>query len=827
MLLPPPPEWAVTSSHAQSHLKMKPTRRTRLKLRTFKHPPSSSNHAQSRPVTLNFFEGPPGGIRSNRNKVMTSKKSPLRSVFPSFAPSAFFRGESLKRASNFIQIIRPLRHLIIVQARFSLIAFLWSCCLTAIAGPAPHTQVRLVLAAETARPGDTVMAAVPMHMDKGWHTYWKNPGGSGQATSVDWELPPGVTAGPIQWPVPEKLPADDLTTYVYQNDVTLLVPLKLASDLKPGPLEIKAKVKWLECEIQCVPGDGDVKAALNIGSETKPSKDGDKFKAWEAKLPKKAEALQPRAWWEKAATDNTRPVILEWSSQTGVKEPDFYPDTSDQFEVQPIVEKLPADPGKVRLRAKVKKLLGDWPKEISGLLVECAQKEGECPAYDVTLPIGNSGPAIASAAQPQNENASTPLWRKLAYAFIGGLILNIMPCVLPVIALKILGFVSQAKDEPRQVRKLGLIYAFGVLVSFLGLAIIIMALKAAGSKAGLGFQFTNPYFVVGMTVLVALIALNLFGVFEVTLGSGALTAATGLASKHGSAGAFFNGLLATVLATSCSAPYLAAAVGFAFKETPAMIALIMLTVGLGLAAPYLILSWNPAWLKFLPKPGAWMEKFKIAMGFPMLAAAIWLCSIATLHYGDRTWYLAVFLVFVAVAAWVYGEFVQRGRKHRLLALVFTAAVLVSGYAYALERELQWRKPLSAIAQSDSPKAVSRVAPHGLDWQKWSPEAVAAAQAEGRPVLVDFTAVWCLTCNKIIKPRLESSAVSTKIKEVNAVPLVADYSLQPPDIGAELDRFGRRAVPLVVVFSKKPDIAPMVFDLPSESDLVAALDRAIQ
>jgi len=680
-----------------------------------------------------------------------------------------------------------------------------------------HTKVELVLAAETVKPGDTVLAAVHLRMDKGWHTYWKNPGASGQETKIDWELPPGVTAGAIQWPVPEKTAEEDLNTYVYVNDAVLLVPLKLAPELKPGTVELKAKVSWLECEKQCVPGDGEVKATLKIGTETKPSKEASAFAGWEAKLPKKGDGLQARASWEKEAVGDTRPFILEWSSPIEVKEADFFPDSSEKIEVQPQTEKLAADPGKVRLRGKVKKLSGDWPNQISGLLVEREKDCAERRAYEASVSFKTSGEVSTSSAS---------LWEKLAYAFIGGLILNIMPCVLPVIALKILGFVGQAKDEPAKVRKLGLIYALGVLVSFLGMAVVIMALKAAGSKAGWGFQFTNPYFVVAMTVLVALIALNLFGVFEITLGSGTLTAATGLASKHGAAGAFFNGLLATVLATSCSAPYLAAAVGFAFKETPLMIVVIMLTVGLGLAAPYLVLSWNPAWLKFLPKPGLWMEKFKIAMGFPMLAAAIWLCSIASLHYGDRTWWLAVFLIFVAVAAWVYGEFIQRGRKHRVLAGVFTGVLLLVGYAYALEGELRWRDPVSATKQSDSSKVASRVAPRGLEWEKWSADAVAAARAEGRPVLVDFTATWCPTCNTFVKHALEDAGVRNKVKEVNALPLVADYSLQPPDIGAELDRYGRRAVPLVLVYSSKSD-KPKQFDVPTAGDLVDALAWAAQ
>ena len=239
-----------------------------------------------------------------------------------------------------------------------------------------------------------------------------------------------------------------------------------------------------------------------------------------------------------------------------------------------------------------------------------------------------------------------------------------MPCVLPVIALKILGFVSEARSEPRRVRKLGMIYALGVLLSFLALAAVVIGVKAAGHHAGWGMQFGSPVFIVCLTTLVTLVALNLFGIFEVTLGGRALDTAGELASKHGAAGAFFNGVLATVLATPCTAPFLGAALGFAFAQSASVIVLIFLTVGLGLSAPYILLSWNPAWLKFLPKPGAWMEKFKIAMGFPMLATVVWLFNVAASSYGKNVLWLGIFLVVVAFAAWIFGEFFQRGRRHR-------------------------------------------------------------------------------------------------------------------------------------------------------------------
>ena len=345
----------------------------------------------------------------------------------------------------------------------------------------------------------------------------------------------------------------------------------------------------------------------------------------------------------------------------------------------------------------------------------------------------------------------------LLYAFLGGLILNVMPCVLPVIALKILGFVSQAKEAPGRVRLLGLIYTLGVLVSFAVLAGLVIGVKAAGHRASWGMQFANPQFVVVLTVLVTLVALNLFGLFEVNPGSAVVGAAGTLASKHGPAGAFFNGLLATVLATPCTAPILGAALGFAFSHSAGTILLIFLTVGVGLALPYVLLSWNPAWLKLLPKPGAWMQRFKVAMGFPMLATAMWLFNLMPVYYGKRALWLGIFLVVLALAAWVYGEFVQRGGKGRGVGLVVTVILLVGGYAYAIEGQLRWRSPVPA----GEPAQALQETPGGIDWQPWNPEAVAKARATGHPVFVDFTADWCLTCQANKRVAIEVPSVRAK------------------------------------------------------------------
>jgi thiol:disulfide interchange protein DsbD len=701
---------------------------------------------------------------------------------------------------------------------------------------AAHTQARLVLAARTARPGDTVLAGIVLRMEPPWHTYWRNPGASGIQTTVEWQLPPGVTVGPLQWPAPEKLPDDDLTTYIYRGEVVLLAPLSLAAGLPPGPLVLKAKVSWLECDTACLPGSAPLQAALSLGAQTTPSPEAGLLESWQTKMPKPAAALAAHAVWEKPPTGELRPLIVEWTPVGQASEVDFYPDASEQFEVQPATESLPADAGKVRLRKLVKKISGDWPNQISGVLV---QKSGsERLAYEGTLPVApkaafaatgqdrggqSPGPLLpAEAGAPVSSALPASFWKMLLYAFIGGLILNVMPCVLPVIALKILGFVGQGRDQPRRVRALGLIYGLGVLTSFLLLAGLVIGVKAAGHKAGWGMQFGSPQFLVALTTLVTLIALNLFGLFEVSLGGRVLGAAGGLAARHGPAGAFFNGVLATVLATPCTAPFLGAALGFAFTQPPPVIALVFLTVGLGLAAPYMLLSWNPGWLRFLPKPGPWMERFKVAMGFPMLATAVWLFSLIPAYYGPRSWWLLFFLVLVALAAWIYGQFFQRAGARRGLGLATALILLCGGYFYVIEGQLQWRSPVPETVAQGSLKE----SPGGIDWQRWSPSAVSQARTAGHPVVVDFTAGWCLTCQANKKFALEVSSVRAKLREVQATAFLGDYTRFPTNITEELNRYGRAGVPLVLVYPKDPHLPPIVLpEALTPGIVLAALDRA--
>jgi thiol:disulfide interchange protein DsbD len=704
---------------------------------------------------------------------------------------------------------------------------------------AAHTQVELSLSADTARPGDTIWAGVDLKMDPGWHTYWKNAGDSGIATTIKWDLPAGITAGDIQWPLPKKLPPAEITTYGYEDEVMLLVPLTIATNLDPGTRELSAKVAWLECNESCVPANQSVQAKLTIGSATKTSAAATAIEAWQHKVPQTNAHYAFHAQWEQTTNGDTRPLVFrngDGNADKNIKldAVDFFPDASDNYAVASPTEIISAMSADIRIRKLVKKYSGDWPTNISGVMVlgsgsqrigyaintpiaEPATKPAIIPA-PVTKP---SGVTPASAGQvPALPTKS--LWLMLLYAFIGGLILNIMPCVLPVIALKIFGFVNEAKSEPRHVRKLGLVYALGVIVSLMVLAAIVIGVKASGLIPTWGMQFGSPVFLVCLTTLITLVALNLFGVFEVTLSGRALDQASGLASRPGAAGAFFNGVLATTLATPCTAPFLAPALGFAFAQNYGVIVAFFLAIGFGLASPYVLLSWHPAWLKFLPKPGAWMEKFKIAMGFPMLATVMWLFFIAGSSFGQDIAWLGGFLVVVALAAWIFGEFVQRGRSRKTLATIIALLLLVGGYVFILEKELNWRAPQIETKTGGATKA----SPDGIDWQPWSPEAVTQARAAGHLVLVDFTADWCLTCQVNKKTSIEIPSVRKKLKDLNAVTLIGDNTHSPASIAQELQRFQRAGVPLVLVYPKNSDAQPIVLpEILTPGIVLDALDQA--
>jgi len=676
---------------------------------------------------------------------------------------------------------------------------------------ATHTRVDLILSATTAPPGGTVFAGVRLVMETGWHTYWKNPGEAGQATAIQWQFPPGVTAGEIQWPLPRRIPPADVATYGYADEVVLLVPLNLESNLPAGPLDLKAKVSWLECKESCIPADAEVTGALDVSSVTGSAADNAKAKliaAWQAKIPAAANELFAQAYWESATTNDTRNLILQWTGKPDGA--DFFPNASDDFEIQGANEMIPAQDGTVQLHKVVKKFSGGWPKEISGVIVTGTgdARKGFAVKLSVTDKPASAAPAT-QPAPPATAGTTTPplppmgvLLVQLLAALAGGLIMNLMPCVLPILSLKILSLVQLHGQAAAVGRRHSLIYLLGVLISFW----VIAGLVIAGRLASWGEQFQNSRFVVIITVLMTVIALNLFGVFEFVLPGKAVGSAAELAAREGNSGAFFNGVLAVVLGASCVAPLMATAIGWAITQPPLVIILVFTAIGLGLALPYVLLTFFPPLQKLLPRPGAWMEQFKIALGFPMLGMAAWAFSLIVVHHGRRgALWVGVFLVALALGAWVFGEFIQRGSRRKWLAWLVVLASVGGSYGYTLEYELDWRHP----GMETGVPGTLRTSPGGIEWQPWSAAAVAQAQAAGKIVLVDFTADWCLTCLVNKATSIEIDSVRQKLKALNAVTLVGDYTRKNPAITAELKRWERAGVPLVLVYSKDASQPPQL------------------
>jgi thiol:disulfide interchange protein len=678
------------------------------------------------------------------------------------------------------------------------LAGMWWAC-----GPslgAHNTSATLVLEHDSVRAGDGTRVGVLLEMAEGWHTYWVNPGQSGGPTQVRWELPSGITVGQLQWPIPELYVTAGFGTYVYHDEVLLMAPVHVASTVGAGVYELKAQVDWLECEVVCLPGAATVSVRLAVGEDRVASAAAGRFERWERRLPAREPPEGLRAWWDGEGEGNRRSFVVEWDRGEGEGDvtPDFFALPGDDHEVSPQTEQLELTADRVRLRVELTRYGETWPDRIEGIVIE--RLEPGLVASEVLLELG-AGREERTEVGLVGPSLVWMLW----LAFVGGLILNLMPCVLPVIALKVLGFLNQVKQSPAEVRRHGLIYGGGVLVSFLALAGFVLAVQAGGRLAGWGMQFQSPGFLLVMTTLVVLVALNLFGVFEVTLGGRTMGAAAQLASRGGSSGSFFHGMLATALATPCTAPVLGGAIGFAVLQPPLVVVLMFLMVGAGLALPYVLVSFVPGLARWMPRPGPWMERFKVAMGFPMAATAFWLLSVMGRHYGtDGVLWVGVYLVCLALGVWIWGEFVQRGSGRKWMGMAASVAFLAAGYGLALEQQLGWRTPAGGMDVVGS-----RVGTGGIAWEPWSPEGVEAALSEGRPVLVDFTAAWCVTCLANKRTSVEIPSVREKLREIGAVTMVGDYTLRDDQISEELRRWGRAGVPLVLVYPANPGAAPRV------------------
>lgn len=657
-----------------------------------------------------------------------------------------------------------------------------------------HTEVI------TVAPGDRFHVAIELDLPNRWHSYYLNSGGLEMPLSVTWDLPKGFTHGPILWPPPEVKDGYFGKSYVYTGKPVFLVEITAPEDLKVGPkVDLNARARWQICKETCK--DEGMSWGINLptGEEPEPYPGLEEFfrKALDA-LPKPLEGDH-----RLTSTGNTATLELPSSSELGGTVVDFVPDQAFILSASS-GGKVMQERGRTLLQLPIATENGlgepiEQGDSLSGILL---LEDGS----GLRLPLTKIEAPQTPAPEPEALGflALLPI---LGGMFLGGLILNLMPCVFPVIGLKIMGFVQQAGEDRRKVMIHGATFTIGVVISFAVLSTILFLFK---ESFGWGDQLGKPWFVLPMMILIFLLGLNMFGVFEI--GASATSIGGKLQTRDGYSGSFFSGALATLIATPCSAPFLGTAIGAAIGLPAVQFFSAFGAMALGLSAPYLVLSAFPKLIEALPRPGAWMESFKQAMSFLLFGTAGFLLWVYTdlVEMQQMTWPYPVFgLTLIAVAAWIHGRWnlPSRSRRARAVATGLTVLFAAGGLLLAM--------PPAAPEQGES-------AAPTLSWEKWSPAKVDELLAQGTPVYIDFTAKWCATCN-VNKGRAYPQEVVKRMHELGVVTLKADKTRPDPEIEEAIRNYGRAAIPVNVLLipGKDPIILP---ELLSPGDVLEALEK---
>jgi thiol:disulfide interchange protein/DsbC/DsbD-like thiol-disulfide interchange protein len=681
------------------------------------------------------------------------------------------------------------------------LAFYFVTILALTLPQAIRAQVAASLVSEDAsiQPGRPFTVALHMVHDPHWHSYWVNPG-TGLPTTLKWKLPDGWKAGDIEWPAPTliKDTRGNIVGNGYEGDLLLPVTLTPPADLKPGTtVDLPVAADWLMCQDVCVPGSAKLSLSLPV-TDGIPQPDpawGAKVRAVLAKLPSSDPSLTVTASRTAAAV-----TLFVRGSGGAAPAPDEFHFFSEDGTVaydQPQVAKSDGNGGYILTLP----ISTDGPKDAPRLVGVVTSKAGW--RADGSLP-GISVDVAFGAAPVADAGDSGGLLGTLVLAFFGGLILNLMPCVFPVLGIKILGFVNQAGADRRKVTLHGIVFTAGVLISFWVLAGTLAVLRAGGSQLGWGFQLQSPTFVFGLAAAILIFALSMSGVFE--FGLTATGFGSQLQSKSGFTGSFLTGVLATVAATPCAAPFLAPALGAALALPTAQSFAIFTAIGVGLSTPYLLLSAFPSAVKILPRPGAWMETFKEAMAFPLYATVAYLVWVLAGQL-QETGLLAVLFGFVLISMgiWAYGRWnapgasAGRARFGKFACIALLAAGAWTGW------------PVSA-------------APSDIVWDKWSPEAVEKLRAENRIVYVDFTARWCATCQANKRLVFHSDDVLKAFREKHIATLRGDWTNKDPQITAELAAYHRAAVPFNLIWLPGHPDPVILPELLSPSIVLAAVNK---
>ncbi|HME40560.1 MAG TPA: protein-disulfide reductase DsbD domain-containing protein [Steroidobacteraceae bacterium] len=667
-----------------------------------------------------------------------------------------------------------------------------------------NVKAHLVSEVSAVAPGQSFWVALEFDIRDGWHTYWRNPGDSGQATTIKWQLPPGFTAGDILWTTPHRFELPPLVNYGYGKHAVHLVKITAPSDLHPGtPASLSAKASWLVCSDVCIPEDADLQLKLPVSRESGAvdPKDAGLFEAARSELPSSAPAATT------ARIQSGQLVITlgkDWGATLPqIKSLAFFPYAEGGIEYA-APQTMTRSQDTVELAMKV----GDRPPQggtLRGVLLATEQSGNEI----VTVPLEIAadfkvaGPGSGKGAAPAaGEKTTTSLPVLMLLAILGGLILNLMPCVFPVLSIKAIGLVEQAKKHPATVRAKGLVFAAGVISSMLCLAAVLLVLRAGGEQIGWGFQLQSPLFVTLLMYLLLAVGLNLSGVFEV--GGGLAGVGDGLTQGDTYRASFFTGVLTTLVATPCTAPYMAFAVGAALTLPPVYALCIFTALGFGLALPYLLLSFAPWMRRALPKPGAWMDTLKQVFAFPIYASAAWLLWVLagqTSPFGLGAALAGAILI--ALAAWAYQKSKSSSTGGRAAALVTAVAAVL----LAIVLPVRFADVAAAAAAPGLSKGGAQAADQ---WQPYDAAAVARLTASGRPLLVNFTANWCLTCLVNERNAFADPEVQEIFRSKGVTLMKGDWTTRDPAITQALAAFGRAGVPLYLVYnSKAGSSAPVI------------------
>src|SRR5260221_1600498 len=656
-----------------------------------------------------------------------------------------------------------------------------------------HVEAELVADRAAAAPGKPTLVGLKLRMEPHWHTYWKNPGDSGLPTRIEWILPAGWKAGEIRWPFPQPLPVGPLMNYGFEDEVVLLAELTPPANAQPGTAPIKAKAEWLVCKDICIPEKGELDFTLPVAAS-----DAVANPRWQAHIERARNMwpVDPPGWKFEAAVQG-QILSVRLTPPEGAQVPAkvaFFPEREGVIEPA-APQKLTREAGALRIDMKLAEPPAAGLASLKGVAVSESGWSGSKRRKAIYVSAA-VGAALAAAGATSGAPVGGSTLAALAFALMGGLLLNLMPCVFPVLGIKVLGFVEHAHGDARAMRLQGVIFLIGVLASFVALAAIMLALRAGGAQLGWGFQLQSPVVVTLLAALFFVLALNLSGVFD--WGAFAQSITSSLTARGRYADAALSGVLASVVATPCTAPFMGAAVGFTLTQDAPSALAVFAVLGLGMALPVLALSFFPALLRKLPRPGAWMETFKQALAFPLYATVAWLAWVLGAQSGnDAVLALLAGLVLIAMAAWMYGRWEQSPALWRSVVALMLAA---AGVAVA------WPGP-------PAPAAAQTVARAGeLPWQEWSPEKVASLTASGQPVFVDFTAAWCVTCQVNKRIALHNAGVVKEFAARDVAPLRADWTRQDPRITRTLSALGRNAVPVYALYvpgESSPRLLPEV------------------